>query len=166
MAMLVHIATEADAARIRRSGISRVRAAYHSFPGGVFAVPVVPNFFVSHQWLRELKRRNEGPLVGVYFRVPDRERVWVGHYGGDHRWMSAADAVALFAREPDARGWEVIVPRRIGANELHRIRHLPQVVGWRYLPGAHGRKPCGCDYCQRGQYGARRLREEYRRGAG
>jgi hypothetical protein len=163
MAMFVHIAAESQAPRIRRAGISHARRSWGSFPGGVFAVPVVQNFVRTHQWLRELKRRNAGPLVGVYFRVPDRERVWVGHYGQEHGWMSAAEAVALFTGIDDRLGWEVIVPRRIDATELHAVRRLPQVVGWRYMPGAHGRKPCGCDYCQRGQYGARRLREEYNR---
>lgn len=163
MAMLVHIAAESQTARFRRNGITRPRRAWGTFPGGVFAVPVVPSFVLSHQWLRELKRRNTGPLVGVYFRVPDDERVWVGHYGAPHEWMSAAEAGALFLKAGDGLGWEVIVPRRIRADEIHRVRHLPQIVGWRYRPGAHGHKPCGCDYCQRGQYGARRLRERYNR---
>jgi hypothetical protein len=161
MAMFVHIAAEKHSERIRRGGLSKVRAAWGSFPGGVFAVPVTPNFFLTHQWLRELKRSNEGPLVGVYFRIPDDEQVWLGHYGQNHCWMSAAKAVAVFTNGKDLCGWEVVIPRRIGADELHRIRDLPQVVGWRYMPGAHGVKPCGCDYCQRGQYGARRLRERY-----
>jgi hypothetical protein len=161
--MFVHIAAESQTPRIRRSGISRIRDAWGPFPGGVFAVPVVPNFFLTHQWLRELKRRNEGTLVAVYFRIPDAERVWVGHYGKEHNWLSAAEAGAKFSTAEDLRGWEVIIPRKIDASELHRVRHLPQVIGWRYLPDAHGRKPCGCDYCQRGQYGARRIREEYNR---
>jgi hypothetical protein len=53
----------------------------------------------------------------------------------------------------------VIVPRRIEAREIQRIRALPQVVGWRYHPGAKGTRPCACSYCTRGDYGARRLRE-------
>jgi hypothetical protein len=164
MALFVHIAAGSQSGRIRRAGISRVRRAGGGLPGGVFAVPVTPNFFLTQQWLRELKRRNAGPLVGVYFRIPDAERVWVGHYGRDHRWMSAAEAVALFTEGHELRGWEVVIPRPVGPRELHRVRRLPQAVGWRYLPGAHGQAPCGCDYCQRGQYGARRLRERYRNG--
>ncbi len=72
--------------------------------------------------------------------------------------MTAAQAVAMFLPDASLAGFEVIVPRKIVASEIHRIRKLPQVVGWRYYPGAHGKKPCGCPYCQRGQYGARRLR--------
>ncbi len=163
MAMFVHLAPESRVGLIRRNGIRRLRRPAGEFPGGVFATPVTRSFYVSHQWLRELKRRNAGPIAGVYFRVPDDERVWVGHYGRAHRWMTAAEAVAVFLADQSREGWEVVIPRRIEAAEVHRVRRLPQVVGWRYWPGVHGRKPCGCPFCQRGQYGARRLREEYDR---
>jgi hypothetical protein len=163
MAMFVHLAPESRVALIRRNGIRRLRRPWGEFPGGVFAVPVTRNFYVSHQWLRELKRRNAGPIAGIYFRIPDDERVWVGHYGQAHRWTTAAEAVAAFMAADTAEGWEVVIPRRIEASEVHRTRRLPQVVGWRYRPGSHGTKPCGCDFCQRGQYGARRLRRNYNR---
>jgi hypothetical protein len=161
--MFVHLAPEGRVAAIRRNGIRRLRRAWGEFPGGVFAVPVTRNFYVSHQWLRELKRRNQGPIAGVYFRIPDDEPVWVGHYGQAHRWLTAAEAAAAFMTAESREGWEVIIPRRIEASEIHRTRRLPQVVGWRYRPGAHGTKPCGCDFCQRGEYRGRRLREEYNR---
>lgn len=160
MAMFVHLAPESRVALIRRNGITRLRRAAGDFPGGVFAVPVTRNFYLSHQWLRELKRRNQGSIAGVYFRVPDEERVWVGHYRQAHHWLSAAKAVAEFAAAEDPQGWEVIVPRRIQAAELHRVRQLPQVIGWRFSPESKG-KPvfCTCKFCIRGEYGARRLRE-------
>jgi hypothetical protein len=161
--MFVHLAPESRVDRIRRNGIRRLRRPSGEFPGGVFAVPVTRNFYVSHQWLRELKRRNAGPIAGVYFRIPDEERVWVGHYGQRHRWMTAAESAAVFMGDASREGWEVIIPRRIEASEIRRTRRLPQVVGWRYNPGAHGTRPCGCEFCQRGEYGARRLREEYER---
>ena len=159
MAMFVHLAPESRAALIRRNGIRRLRRAAGNFPGGIFAVPVTRNFYISHQWLRELKRRNEGSIIGIYFRIPDADPVWVGHYGQAHRWMSAAEAVNEFMTAEDARGWEVIIPRRIEAAEIHRFRKLPQVVGWRISPDAKGRKPCTCSYCSRGEYGAQRLRK-------
>jgi len=162
--MFVHLALESQAALICRNGIRRLRRPYGNFPGGVFAVPVTRNFYVSHQWLRELKRRNAGPILGVYFRISDEEQVWVGHYGQAHRWMSATEAVAEFMASKSREGWEVVIPRRIEASEIHRTRQLPQIVGWRYIPGSHGSKPCGCDFCQRGKYGAKRLREEYKNG--
>ena len=73
--------------------------------------------------------------------------------------MTAAEAVAEFQAAKDQQGREVIIPRRINPTELHQIRILPQVLGWRYYPGANGRLPCRCDICTRGNYGGRRLRE-------
>jgi len=137
-----------------------MRRAWGDFPGGIFAVPVTRNFYVSHQWLRELKRRTQGPIAGIYFRVPDDERVWVGHYNQGHQWMSASEAAGEFMVAEDAKGWQVIIPRRIEASEIHRIRQLPQVIGWRFSPSAKGKPPfCTCKFCIRGDYGASRLRE-------
>jgi len=159
MAMFVHLAPESRVRRIRRNGISRLRKAGAS-PKGVFAVPVTRNFYASHQWLRELKRRNEGLIVGIYFRIRDEESVWLGHYGQAHRRLSAAEAVAQFVDADDPFGWEVVIPRRIKANEIHRMRRLPQVTGWRYYPKAKGEPPyCTCKFCTRGEYGAAKLRQ-------
>lgn len=159
MAMFVHLAPEKLAARIRRDGIAKLRKPFGDFPGGVYAVPVVRSFIVSHQWLRELKRRNLGPILGIYFRIADDERVWIGHYGRNHQQMTASESVAQFETSEDRLGWEVIIPRRIEAKEIHRLRHLPQVVGWRYTPMAKGKPPyCGCKFCTRGLYGAQKMR--------
>lgn len=159
MAMFVHLAPTSRVPRIRRNGIARLRRARGEFPGGIFAVPVTRNFFISHQWLRELRRRSAGSISGVYFRIPDEEPVWVGHYGQAHRWMTAAQAVCEFSSAEDARGWEVVIPRRIQADELHAVREVPQVVGWRFTPTAKGKPPyCTCRFCIGGAYGARRLR--------
>jgi hypothetical protein len=84
-AMFVHLAPESRIALIRRNGIRRLRKPAGTFPGGVFAVPITRSFYLSHQWLRELKRRNQRTIMGVYFRVPDDEQVWVGHYRLVHR---------------------------------------------------------------------------------
>jgi hypothetical protein len=114
--------------------------------------------------------------------LPDGEPVTVGHYNSPHVPMTAAEAVALMmraeqrepaeARRRDAasggvhdsplpsspEGYEVIVPRRVRVSELLRFRALPQVVGWRYQPGAHGTAPCTCLCCGgKGQYGVRKL---------
>ena len=78
MAMFVHLAPEKRAKLIVRRGINRLRK-NAAGPKGVFAMPVTRNFYVSHQWLRELKRKGESPIVGVYFRIPDEEYVWMGH---------------------------------------------------------------------------------------
>lgn len=161
MAMFVHLTPESQLPSVRRNGLSRNRRDYGDFRGGVYAVPVTRNFFVSHQWLRELKRRNCGPMAGVYFRIDDEQPVWVGHYGQAHQWLAASQAVAIFNTAQNPEGWEVVIPRRIEATEIHRTRSLPQVIGWRYFPNAHGKKPCGCDFCQRGLYGGAKLRSEF-----
>ena len=49
---------------------------------------------------------------------------------------------AFVAAAPAVReGWEVIIPRRIAAKEIQRVRSLPQVIGWRFFPGAKGKRP-------------------------
>jgi hypothetical protein len=157
--MFVHLTPESSATRIQRNGIACLRKPFGERPGGIFAMPVTRNFYVSHQWLRELKRRGGNTMVGVYFRVPDDEVVWVGHYRQSHRSMTAAQAAAAFMGAENREGWEVIIPRRIAAREIHRVRTLPQVLGWRFFPEAKGKPPyCTCKYCTGGEYGAARLR--------
>jgi hypothetical protein len=160
MAMFVHLAPQKSAEAIRRNGINRLRKSNVPAPG-IYAMPVLRNFFVSHQWLRELKRGRTGPIVGVYFRIPDEQEVWMAHYRNAHQQMTAAEAAGVLLHTEASEGFEVIIPRKILPKEIHRIRALRQVIGWRYYPGAHGRKPCGCPYCQRSLYGAKKLRQAY-----
>jgi hypothetical protein len=135
MAMFVHLAPESRIALIRRNGIRRLRRTTGSFPGGVFAVPVTRNFYVSHQWLRELKRRNRGPIAGVYFRVPDTERVWVGHYNQGHRRPGADSARQELTgcRRPGyvRRDREPLAPCTNGHGGQSAARSNPHTkVGW------------------------------------
>lgn len=153
MAMFVHLALEKNSKSIAKNGISLSKKR-----GCVFAMPIGLSFYVSHQWLRELKRNNTTEIVGVYFRIHDDERVFAGRYNGEHTEMSAAQASSFVAQE---LGFEVMIARKIESSEIHRIKTLPQIVGWRYFPESHGTKPCGCPYCQRGQYGGRKIRERY-----
>ncbi len=162
MSMFVHLTLESRVKHIRRNGISRLRK-MHDGERGIFAMPVTHDFYVSHQWLRELKRGRSGLIVGIYFRIDDSEIVSIGHYNQSHQSMTAAQAVAEIMASDAAEGFEVIVRRKIEASEIHRVRELPQIVGWRYSPKSHGQKPCGCPFCQRGQYGAKKLRAEYER---
>jgi hypothetical protein len=180
MPVFVHLTSERNILSIRRNGIGLRKRRFR--PRGVYALPVTRNFYVSHQWLRELKRLGGGTVVGVYFRVPDDEAVEIGHYNSRHVAMTAAEAVALMMaaeqrcpvaerlrdqqsavvqrgrRLPSSpEGYEVIVPRRVERSEIIRVKSLPQVVGWRYRPGANGQPPCVCLCCERGQYGARKL---------
>jgi hypothetical protein len=97
-------------------------------------------------------------MAAVDFRIPDAEKVSVGHYGRADRWMTAADAIATFMADESREGWEVIIPRGIEATEIHRTRRLRQVFGWRYHPDSRGTRPCPCEFCQRGAYKASRIR--------
>lgn len=180
MPTFVHLAPERELRSIRRRGI--VPSKVFVGPRGVFALPVTRNFYISHQWLRELRRLGRGTIVGVYFRLPGDEPVEMGHYGRGHVPMTAAEAAGLLfrienedpgrARERDekskavrggwvlpssAEGYEVFIPRAIQPSEILRVKALPQVVGWRYRPGANGRRPCACICCERGAYGVRKL---------
>ena len=156
--MLVHLGDARCTSSYRRSGIgaSPMRG---QIPAGVFAMPVLPEYFISHQWLRELKRKGVRTFIGVYFRVSDAEPVLVGHYRNAHAEMAAAEAAKLIMDADDPRGYEVIVPRRIDSDEIKSIRAVHRVVGWRYYPEAKGKRPfCGCPSCTRGEIRARRLR--------
>ncbi len=124
MPIFVHLTPESRVAVIRRNGINRLRKGIDGRSTGVFAVPVTRNFYISHQWLRELKRRGQRTIAGVYFRIPDAEVVLVGHYGQAHLEMTAAEAAAEFMSSESREGWEVIIPRRIDAKEIQRVRAL------------------------------------------
>jgi len=158
LATFVHLAPEKRVARIRRHGIaSRSRL---GLARGVLAMPVVRSYYVSHQWLRELRRCGDRAFAGVYFRVADDRPVLVGHYGSGHRRATAAEAVAIVAAEPSAEGYEVFIPGRVEPEAIRRVRRLRRVLGWRYFPGAHGRPPCACPVClPRGAPWSRRIRE-------
>jgi hypothetical protein len=157
MAMFVHLTAESRIPQIRRNGIARLRKCVGA-ASGIFATPVTRNFYASHQWLRELKQHKSSSIAGVYFRVPDEEMVWIGHYGQVHRFVTAAEAISQFMQAPDPMGWEVIIPRRIKASEIHKTRRLPQVIGWRFYPKAKGKLPCTCKFCIGGDFGSAKLR--------
>jgi len=164
MATFVHLAPEKVAARIRKNGIDpsvgkRPDPGAAARPRAVFSMPVTPNFYVSHQWVRELKQGGQRTLVGVYFRVKDQEEVLVGHYGTPHVRVTAAEAVRIVRDARDARGYEVLIPRRIDPHEILRVRALRQGIGWRYWPESHGKKPCPCECCQKGRIKSKSIRE-------
>ena len=165
MALFVHLTSEKDSEAILRSGIKPRRIGEGALDGYeriVFAMPVTNDFYISHQWLRELKRSGQRTIVGVYFRIPDDQPVMVGHYNQAHAEMTASEAAGLIFNLEEAEGYEVVIPRKIEANEIHKIKALPHVLGWRYYPEAKNRKPCGCPVCiGRGEIKSKRIREAY-----
>jgi hypothetical protein len=124
-------------------------------------MPLLPDFYASHQWLRELRRRGQRAFVAVDFLVPDGELVLVGHYGRPHLQLPATEAAAVIRQVPSPLGYEIIVQRRVEAAQITRVRSVPQVTGWRYYPDAKGRQPCVCPVCVGGGYGDRRLRDRF-----
>lgn len=143
--MFVHLTPEKNIGAIRRSGI-KTSDTYRKIGKGVFAMPVTPNFYISHQWLRELKYEGQRTIVGVYFRISDDEVVSIGHYNKSHLQVTASEALAIIFEADEKEGYEVIIPRKIQAGEIHKIKHLPQVIGWRYSPNSHDWF-CGCRVC-------------------
>ncbi|MBE3008898.1 hypothetical protein IL992_06810 [Microbispora sp. NEAU-D428] len=161
MTLLVHLTPAKNIRSIRRAGI-RATSLGRNNVTGVYCLPVLPSYQITYQWGRELRRSGQRTLVAVHFRIPDDEPVWAGHYNAPPVQLGSAAAAALIAEQQDARGYELLLPRPIQAGEIHRIRGVNQVTGWRYMPDAHGRPPCGCPICTpRGGYGAAKIRKAY-----
>ncbi|MEC4892990.1 MAG: hypothetical protein SAL07_06290 [Oscillatoria sp. PMC 1051.18] len=155
MTTFVHLTAEKNLKSILRTGIKISNSC-------VYAMPVLPNFYTSHQWLRELKRDGTKTIYGIYFRIPNNEIVSVGYFNQRHQEMTANEANSLLMKLENPSGYEVIIPRKIRAREIRKARYLPQIVGWRYFPNAHGRKPCGCPRClRRGEIKSRKIRAAY-----
>ena len=165
MPLFVHIADERYAASIRKSGLRLARSLERAAVG-VFALPVISNFLITHQWVRELKRQGFRTAVGVYFRIPDDQVVLAGQYNEEKKPCSASEAATRFHSEQKL-GFETVVPRSIAAGEIHAVRSLPQTLGWRYFPDAHTRGIfCGCEYCMKGQIRSRSIRERWEQNGG
>ena len=150
MARFVHLTPEKNVKAILRGGIKpgRTWSPRSEVPIGVFILPVTPHFYISHQWLRELKRQGQRTIMGVYIRLPDDEVVWIAHYNAQHRSMTAAEAAGVVRKMGTAaEGYEIILPRKVEKSEIHQVRSLPQVLGWRYDPASHTKPFCGCIVC-------------------
>ena len=157
MALFVHIAPDKALGSIRRTGL---KAGRHT--RGVYALPATPDFYASHQWVRELRRFTPGSLRSVYFRLRGDTPVIFGHYGGPHRTGTADEAVAGLMAAADKLGWEAIVLTSVPARAITSVRPLRQVTGWRFFPAAKGREPCGCPGCMsRGEPFSRKIRQAY-----
>jgi hypothetical protein len=123
---------------------------------------LLESYALTHQWVRELRRWHPGVQVAVDLRISDDEPVWVGRYGRQPQLVPAARAVGVIRELADPRGYEIFVPRRILAGEVRRVRRVAQGVGWRHMPDAHGRRPCGCPMClQPGTPGVGRVRRRF-----
>ncbi len=139
MGLFVHLSPENQIEKIRKSGISVSKVHYKKIKKGVFCMPVINDFYSTHQWLRELRRFNKKNIVGIYFNIPDEEIVWIGHYNEEPNQMKASQAIKMFIEIENKMGIEVTIPRKIKASEIKKIKNLPQIIGWRYFPESHGK---------------------------
>jgi hypothetical protein len=162
MPQFIHLADERMVSLICKNGITAAKI-HGRDQKGVFATPVTPNHYLSHQWLRELKRRGIRTISAVQFHIADDAEILIGRYNKDHITATAAQAVKIFMEHETGLGLEVIIPESIPAKSITRTYTPKQISGWRYYPESHAddRKPCGCPYCQRGQINNRSLREAY-----
>lgn len=151
MPLLLHLAPESAAKRIRRNGIRPARQGWivSGEDRFVYAFPVLESFTLTHQWVRELRRRGRRTFAAVTFRVPDEESVFASHFNDEPRPFTAAEGAGYIRALADARGAQILVPRRILPSEIVRIRLAPQGVGWRYYPNVKtdDRWPCACPAC-------------------
>lgn len=145
MATLVHLTDEKNINKIKNAGLNLGKNGM-----GIFAMPVLPDFYISHQWLRELKRSGARTFVGVYFKIPSSEMVYAGKYNERHRHIFLGEAIREIMEIEDPLGYELILNRKIEPKEILRVKHLPQTLGWRYFPESHNKNPCNCEYCLKG----------------
>ncbi len=157
MPVLVHLADERDSAAIEKNGIKPGKGRQ-----GIYCMPVTQSFYISHQWLRELKRRGVRSYVGVYFKLDSKTMVYAGKYNEKHKHIALGEAIKEIRSMQDPLGYELLIDRKIEAKEIESIRMLPQNVGWRYFPASHEKGIfCSCPMClPRSEIKAKRLRDK------
>lgn len=159
MPIFVHLTSEKNSKKILENGIKAAEI-NDEIKKGIYCMPVLKNYMISHQWLRELKQSGQNNIVGIYFKLKADELVWFGHYNKAHIRITAAEAVKAMIDSDDGQGFEVIIPRTITRKEIYKVRQIPQVIGWRYYPGSHQKKLCLCPACiQKGTFKSTRIRE-------
>ena len=160
MPQFIHLTDERLLKRLEKSGIRTTK--WGTKIRCVYATPVLRDFQVSHQWLRELKNKGVRTIGAAQFRIPDKEEVLVGRYNEEPLAVTAAQAVKVFMEHSTGLGFQILVLRRIEPEEITRTYVPTQIIGWRYHPDAHGKPPfCRCEYCQRGLIKNRTIREKY-----
>lgn len=161
MALFVHLTNEKNRNSILRDGIKQEKIHYEEASHGVFCMPVISDFYATHQWLREMKmNKSANAIIAVYFKVTDDERVFCGQYNGEIVKTTAAEAHKIFNDTEDKMGFQVIVPRKILKSEVTKTKKLPQTIGWRHFPKSHEKKRCLCPACLwKSSYGATRTKE-------
>jgi hypothetical protein len=155
VATLIHITKAENESSIVRNG---VKVGKHN--SGIYFMPRVPGFLISHQWARELKRSGVKNFIAVDFKLPKTEEVWFGKYIEGHSKVQLSQAVEEFMANEEQFGYEFFIERKILPSEISGIRTIPKPMGWRYEPNAHGKEPCPCPVCiQAGGFKTANLKE-------
>ncbi|EMF70411.1 hypothetical protein [Leptospira interrogans] len=147
MSIFLHLTPLKNKNSILRSGIKTSSIHYENVRRGVFCMPVIPDFWITHQWLREIKRFSNGPVIGVYFKIPDLEPVWSGNYTSKLILSSVIESTQLLLSTENKLGFQIVLPRKVTKKEILKIKNLPQTIGWRYFPEAHSKPRCLCPAC-------------------
>jgi hypothetical protein len=158
MPQFIHLFDSKLLKRVSRLGITAKKVRIAAKVKGFYCVPVSRNYFKSHQWLRELKRKGVKSIHAAQFKIDDETEVYIGRYNEEPLTVKASEAVEIFEKHIDGLGLEIIVPLTISAKSITRIYYPNQVLGWRFHPEAKGKKPfCGCKYCNKGEINAYRV---------
>jgi hypothetical protein len=152
MPRLVHLARASAARTIERAGIRGGTAAVLESGGqqskierAVFAMPLEPDFSVTYQWVRELRRWHGERIVAAHFVLSSDEDVLVGRYNAAHERLPLREAVRRVLKEP--LGSEIVVPRSVRRREVMGIRDVTQLVGWTEVPEPRSNFDCLCQAC-------------------
>jgi len=138
----VHLTAEKNVKQILWVGIKAQVGGINGVKG-VYCMPILQNYYVSHQWLRELRQgsgRRQMAMIAIDFRMDSKEIVLVGHYAQPHVETTVAQAIQVITAAQDPMGFEIFLPRSVKPEEIHKVRTVAQVIGWRYSPAAKGAK--------------------------
>ena len=161
MAVFVHFTDENNQNSIIKNGIKIATIHYEDIKRGLFCMPVILDFYATHQWVREMKQHYSGNnIIAAYFKIPDDEIIFCGKYNETMIKMKANEAHKIFMSLEDKMGFQAIILRKIEKNEIVRIKNIPQIIGWRHFPKSHERKRCLCPACLGiGSYNSNKLKE-------
>jgi hypothetical protein len=96
MALFVHLTDEKNRRHIH-DGIKQGKIHDEAVSRGVFCMPVISDFYATHQWLREMKMcRAANSIIAIYFKIPDNESVLYGQYNMQMLKTTAAEAHKIF----------------------------------------------------------------------
>ena len=154
MAVFVHFTEDKIKNSILNNGIELKTIHYENINKGIFCMPVIPDFYATHQWVRELKQYKSGnDIIAIYFKIPDEEIVFCGKYNEELIETKASESHKSFLDLEDKMGFQTIIGRKIFSNEITKIKNIPQIIGWRHFPKSHKLKRCLCPAClSKGSY--------------